>query len=352
MKVVEPAVKPIKAWADGVEFDENARKQIENVASVGAIVPAAFGVDIGCFDGNTKIPLLDGTQATLSDLAECTGPFWVYSIDKNLQIVPGRAVARRTRTNAELMRVVVSGGSEIICTPDHLFMQSDGTYRQAADLSFNDSLMPLYRSWQKRDGYESVSCGKGTSRQTHEMVWEHFNGKVPPGHVVHHKNIIQFDNRPENLMIMTAGAHSAYHRSVGKSFKNECPIFQSRRLAGIARRKANPAKAAAMKAVATANITKYMLEHPDHFRMSTAGNGKRGAQFLINFNMSPRPCDVCDHVAVNPAALRWQKSRAHQQNHKVLRIETIDRRGKGYCLQVEEHQNFALAAGVFVHNCG
>jgi tRNA-splicing ligase RtcB len=76
MQVIETASKPIKAWVDGVEFDENARKQVENMASlpfihshvavmpdvhvgigatvgsviptIGAIVPSAVGVDIGC----------------------------------------------------------------------------------------------------------------------------------------------------------------------------------------------------------------------------------------------------------------------------------------------------------------
>ncbi len=72
----EEGRKPIKAWVDGVQFEEEAQKQVENVASLpfvfkhvavmpdvhwgigatvgsviatkGAIVPAAVGVDIGC----------------------------------------------------------------------------------------------------------------------------------------------------------------------------------------------------------------------------------------------------------------------------------------------------------------
>jgi tRNA-splicing ligase RtcB len=72
----ETAGAPIKAWVRGVPFDENARKQLENTASLpfvfkwvaampdvhqgigatvgsvvatrGAIIPAAVGVDIGC----------------------------------------------------------------------------------------------------------------------------------------------------------------------------------------------------------------------------------------------------------------------------------------------------------------
>ncbi|HEY0380855.1 MAG TPA: RtcB family protein [Candidatus Elarobacter sp.] len=76
MEVFETAGVPVKAWVKGVEFDENARKQVANMASLpfvhshvavmpdvhlgrgatvgsviptlGAIVPAAVGVDIGC----------------------------------------------------------------------------------------------------------------------------------------------------------------------------------------------------------------------------------------------------------------------------------------------------------------
>jgi tRNA-splicing ligase RtcB (3'-phosphate/5'-hydroxy nucleic acid ligase) len=76
MEVIETGGRPIKAWVDGVEFDAGARRQVENMArlpfvyehvavmpdvhvgkgatvgsvipTVGAIVPAAVGVDIGC----------------------------------------------------------------------------------------------------------------------------------------------------------------------------------------------------------------------------------------------------------------------------------------------------------------
>jgi len=76
MQTFETPNKPVKAWVDGVEFDENARRQVANMAAlpfvhshvavmpdvhvgigatvgsviptIGAIVPAAVGVDIGC----------------------------------------------------------------------------------------------------------------------------------------------------------------------------------------------------------------------------------------------------------------------------------------------------------------
>lgn len=38
-------------------------------------------------------------------------------------------------------------------------------------------------------------------------------------------------------------------------------------------------------------------------------------------------------------------------NHKIVSIEQLDYREDVYCLQVEQYHNFALEAGVFVHNC-
>ena len=322
------------------------------IPTLGAIMPAAVGVDIGCFRGDTRVPLLNGRQKTLKDMAEAGGTWWVYSLDKDGLIVPGNAVALKTRTDAELMKVTVSGGDEIICTPDHQFMMNDGTYREARDLRFNDSLMPLYRRWQTRDGYESVSTGKGGSRQTHVLVYEAANGPVPPGTVVHHKDHIHFNNEPGNLEAVDAGEHSRYHRTVGRSFPNSSPEFQALRLAGIRRGSADPARQMQMAEVGTRNITAYMAENPEHFKEAVAGNGQRGAPVLAQFNVSPRACDECEHVAENPAALRWHKSREHGHNHKVIAVEHLAERADVYCLQVEEHHNFALAAGVFVHNCG
>ena len=322
------------------------------IPTLGAIMPAAVGVDIGCFVGETRVPLLDGKQRTLRDMAEAGGSYWVYSLSVEGKIVPGRAIALKTRTSAELLKVTVSGGDEIICTPDHQFMTIDGTYREARDLRFNESLMPLYRRWQTRDGYESVSTGKGYSHQTHVMVYEQISGPVPDGHVVHHKNHVHFDNRPENLELMEAGEHASHHRRTGHSFDNASPEFQQLRVAGIRRSNTNPAMRAQRAAVAAQNITRYMAERPEHFEAAVAGNGRRGAPVLASFNVTPRLCSDCDEVAANPAALRWHKKREHGYNHKVIAVEPLTERADVYCLQVDEHHNFALAAGVFVHNCG
>ena len=96
MQIINMAGVPIKAWVDGVEFEETARRQVEMVASLpiifdhvaimpdvhagigatvgsviatkGAIIPASVGVDIGC--GMVAVR----TSLTASDLPDDLGP--------------------------------------------------------------------------------------------------------------------------------------------------------------------------------------------------------------------------------------------------------------------------------------
>lgn len=220
-KVIDETPVPVKVWTDDV--DPAAVAQLRNVsklpfvfghvaampdvhtgigATVGsvvatreAVIPAAVGVDIGCFRGDTKVPLLDGTQATLERLAGRIEPFWVYSLDDSLRVGPGRARCLRTRTDAELMRVVVCGGDQIICTPDHEFMLGGGTYRQAKDLRLDDSLMAL-----RRTRFEGHSPGRGTTMKTQRLderadvyclqVEEHHNFALAAGVFVHNCGMI------------------------------------------------------------------------------------------------------------------------------------------------------------------
>jgi len=113
------------------------------IPTKGAIIPAAVGVDIGCFVGETKIPLIDGTEATLKELVERGGEHWVFVINKEKKITGAKATAKLTRKNAPLMKIVLDNDEEIICTPDHQFLLRDGGWCEARDLQPKMSLMPF-----------------------------------------------------------------------------------------------------------------------------------------------------------------------------------------------------------------
>src|SRR5262245_43125939 len=103
--------------------------------------------NFGCFTGDTKIKLLDGTEKSFAELAGLGSDvvFHVYSVDRNGRIVVGEGRnARVTRRKARIIELILDNGEKIRCTPDHRFLLRSGTYKQAQDLTLEDSLMPGY----------------------------------------------------------------------------------------------------------------------------------------------------------------------------------------------------------------
>ncbi len=345
------------------------------IPSKGAIIPAAVGVDIGCFIGDTKVPLIDGTEATLKELVERGGEHWIYTIDNNQQITAAKATAKLTRKNATLMKVVIDNDHEIICTPDHKFMLRDGTWCEAQNLKPRMSLMPFYSRLDK-DGYKIVrQPATGKEQRFHWAVARSgVLGAIPSFKeqktVIHHIDFNQSNNHPKNLHFMGDREHSAYHRSIVK--RNEywqSADFEKKRKAAIAKKAKTKEGYEYFAKRGTENITRYMRENPEHFKAAVAGNGKRGRTTLIAYNKSEKgraksrenaqrllqrecECPNCGEKFQGHLRLSTHKRWVHQYNHKVKSVEHIDEREDVYCLTVPEYQNFALSAGIFVHNCG
>ncbi len=116
--------------------------------------------NFGCFTGDTRIKLLDGTEKSFEELARL-GPdeiFYVYSIDEHGRIVVGEGRnARITRRNAEIIELILDNGETLRCTPDHKFMLRDSTYKEAQDLTPEDSLMPVYLDAAQNYNHRIVS---------------------------------------------------------------------------------------------------------------------------------------------------------------------------------------------------
>ncbi|XWK87537.1 MAG: RtcB family protein [Phormidium sp.] len=341
------------------------------IATKDAIMPAAVGVDIGCFTGDTLIPLVDGKSYPIAELAKSQQEIITYSCTETGRIVAAKAIARLTRHHAELVKVVLDNGEEIKCTPDHQFMLRDGSYQQASELKPGTSLMPFY-SRIERDGYTLIQQNYSDRWQKAHWIIARSGllGKVPAfaeqKTVIHHKNFEPSDNRPENLEFMGARDHSAYHRSlIERNSHWQSSEFETKRKQALTA-KANTTEGHNYYAErGTKNIISYMEKRPEHFRESVAGNGERGKQYLINYNLSEKgrakskeianrlyTCETCGDTVKSPIGLHNHRKNQHGYNHKVVEVIALEERQDVYCLAVPEYGNFALAAGVFVHNCG
>ncbi len=341
------------------------------LATKEAIIPAAVGVDVGCFTGNTLIPLVDGKSYPIKDLAESSQEFIVYACTPTGKIVAAKATAKLTKKNASLVKVILDNDEEITCTPDHQFMLRDGTYKEAQLLQSGTSLMPFYSKIDK-DGYTLIN--QPYSGRWHKAHWiiarSGLLGKIPKfegqNTVIHHRNFQESDNRPENLEFMGNSDHSAYHRSLVEHNQHwQSPEFEEKRLAAIAQKAKTPEGYQYYAERGTKNILQYMQQQPEHFRNAVAGNGHRGKQYLVEYNTSEKgrakskeianryyTCEICSAEIKTPIGLHNHRRKEHQCNHKVVAVIPLNYTENVYCLTVPEYHNFALKAGVFVDNCG
>ena len=185
-----------------------------------------------CIAGDTLIATPDG-YVEIQELAKRYGPdetFIVYAYDhQKKQIVPALGKQARKTTTAMSYKVTFDSGKVLIATPDHRVMRRDGTYCEVQDLKTGDSMMPFYRrdffageNKESSDGYRWIytmdherSTVKNRWIAEHRLIAEWAAGrKIDSDEVVHHKNFVKSDNRPENLQIMTAEAHKNYHAKI------------------------------------------------------------------------------------------------------------------------------------------
>jgi tRNA-splicing ligase RtcB len=341
------------------------------MATSDTLCQAPVGFDIGCFTTDTLVPLVDGRSYPIGELARSGDEFCVYAITETHRITVARATAKQTRADAPLVRVTLDNGREILCTPDHQFLRRDGSYQEAKDLTPETSLMPFY-SGTDRDGYVYIQQPySGRNQRVHWMVARAgLLGKVPTftgqKTIIHHKNVCPADNRPENLEFMGDRDHMRLHRSVyERNTHFHSADFETRRIAALAAKAQTEVGHAYYADRGTRNILAYMRDKPEHFKASVAGNGERGKKYLAAYNVSEKrrakskeianrlyTCETCGEQVKSGIGLHNQRRMKHGYNHKVVSVEPLSETADVYCLTVPEYGNFALDAGVFVHNCG
>ncbi|MBI4050888.1 MAG: intein-containing DNA gyrase subunit B, partial [Elusimicrobia bacterium] len=166
----------------------------------------------GCFSGNTIVALTDGRNISFVELEKewkQGKKNYCYTIQEDgcIGISPIEHV-RRTKENAEVVKVILDDDSEVVCTPDHLFMLRRGSYRPAKELKVGDSLMPLRRQYSRKgqritiEGYELVYDPKELRWVFTHLLADRYNLKhavylAMDGDHRHHLDGNKLNNNPD-----------------------------------------------------------------------------------------------------------------------------------------------------------
>jgi DNA gyrase subunit B len=182
----------------------------------------------GCFDGDTLVALADGRSLSFKEIVaeQAKGKeHFCYTIRHDGSIGLERIInARMTKANAEVIEVTLDNGEKIICTPDHRFMLRDGSYKPAALLTPDDSLMPLYRKLSDKsepgitiDGYEMAWNPRSDGWLFTHLVADWYNRwqgvyQLTDGDHCHHIDFNKHNNNPSNIRRLPADEHLKLHR--------------------------------------------------------------------------------------------------------------------------------------------
>ncbi len=337
----------------------------------------------GCWFGETKIALVDGRELSFKELVEENAQGkknFCYTInnDGHISIAPVLN-PRITKRNAEVIKIILDNDEELKCTPDHLFRLADGTYVPAAELTPQHSLSPLYRKISKRegncslDGYEMIFDPKSKKWMYTHVLADMFNlrNKVyaySVGKHRHHTDFNKLNNNPTNIQRIPYEQHMQFHydhlehtlhrpdvkiksaeQKRTEVFRSDVKLLQWRRQ----RTKEQWTNGFRQKRKAVYNRT--YLDHSLAFaRMVYEGHGSfelydderqallRRDTTLLKYDTLVNGFFNTNQNALLEAIINY--------NHKIKRIEKIEEKADVYDMEVPNTHNFALAAGVFVHN--
>ena len=77
------------------------------------------------------------------------------------------------------------------------------------------TLKPLHRGrgpTSSNQPYMKYRVSSGKAQYIHRIVWEEWNGPIPPGYVIHHADGNTWNNCLENLVLMTRSEHQRLYR--------------------------------------------------------------------------------------------------------------------------------------------
>ena len=317
-----------------------------------------------CVVGDTKIDT-PGGRKKIKELVGTTP--WVYCCIGGKVAVRKARDIRLTRKDAQVVTILMDR-DELTLTADHLVMLLDGSYKPACELKSGDRLMAMNR-FVSNDGYTRICMTNQTAHNIseHRYVYEHVYGKIPQGFHIHHKDMCQWNNEPDNLVALSIEDHASVHHN-GKTISDEQKdMIRERSLEWWADDPDDSKRDMARRNIILAHEANTGRSPTDETRAKIsvasrkAWNANRKKSWSDN-QMGRKHTDQAKDKVRQAKIAYWQSEKG--QEHKKRLAEMNRLRGKNhkviavidagyadvYNMEVDEAENY-VADGVVVHNC-
>jgi hypothetical protein len=227
---------PIDQWLDSYHHVGDTGETIYPVLKKDLIELFSGGYHevILCLHPDTRVPLLDGTESTIRDLAERwkrdATPFWVYSyVDGELR--PTKAIQPRQTGVDDYYRVTLDDGTTFTGNARHQMLRRNGEKVMIQDMRPGDSLMPFEVKLSEKgdlgepiEGYEMLRRLDGEWCYTHRLVANLLCEKESGDEdTIHHEDFHKTNNTPENLRWMRWRDHMRLHSALLAEWKAANP---------------------------------------------------------------------------------------------------------------------------------
>lgn len=350
-----------------------------NMHASGKFDKDSYETSIGCFTGNTKIKLLDGTSKTLESLYKSGRVnFYVYSknVDKPNTFEAQKCYrVLRIKQVDELIELTLDNGKKICSTLDHPYMLYDGSYKEAENLELGTSLASMHFI------KDSFCCGfkgvrfyenaKSYGHYIHREVAKQFYGNID-GLDVHHKDGNHYNNEPSNLVPLTKEEHNKITNELGQrkwsNYRLTEEQFDARRkkqsniMTNLNSSTEFQTNVVMMKA---AKIVAFILQSGKELTEETYNSnrfwGSPCYSTALGYFLSVKNLlaagkkylsESKKEIKIRPLTEEdKQRIASNYMNHYVVKIRRIKCKPTWvYGLSVKSNHNYLLDAGVFVKN--
>lgn len=352
----------------------------------------------GCFTGDTRIKLLDGTNPTIKELynrfKKDGKKFWVYSYDLegDYAFMPRQCYnVQLTKEVDKIAVVYLDNGEKVKCTVDHPFLTYEGDYTRADELKPGQRLRSFHYGFDK-DGYETHAdrnyrsafykdknrTDKKGDNRTQRTVLQALGYNIE-GIESHHKNGIKIDNRPDNLESREKG-QDHFWEDYFENDKHEIFVNKNKKLKKVSKNnmnRLNQKNSTQEKAYFGKVIQCCARAIRDYGQLNEITYQRSRGWCYPNFSTVQFYYHICEleKVAQSYLALYGNKGKQHNggygleyklqseyskspvdnindNNHQVIKVKIIRKQKPVpvYDLSVDGDHNFLLYSGVFVHN--